>query len=385
MDQFKILYRDSKSKARAGILSTPHGSIETPVFMPVGTQGTIKTLTSDEVNDLGFRIILGNTYHLFLRPGLETIKKAGGLQKFMSWRHSILTDSGGYQVFSLATRCKMTEKGVEFSSYVDGTKCELSPETTTSFQLDIGSDVAMCLDVCPPFPSLKCDAKDSMERTWRWAKRCKETYQDWLVEKFPDKEQPRPLLFGITQGASFPDLRRDSAKQTAQIDFPGYSIGGLGLGEPRKLTWELLEASLEPLPLSAPHYLMGFGTPEDIWEGVERGVDMFDCVLPTRNGRSGQAFVSAGRINISNADFKEDFSTLDPSCECACCRNYSRSYLCHLFRAGELLAPRLLTLHNLHFMISLLRKIRLSIIQGSFLQEKKKYLDGLCEKEKIYS
>ncbi len=376
MNQFKITHTDSKSKARAGILTTAHGPVETPVFMPVGTQGTIKMLTSEDVADLGYKIILGNTYHLFLRPGENIIRKAGGLQKFMSWPHSILTDSGGYQVLSLAARCKMTEEGAEFSSHVDGTRCKLTPEITTQFQLNLSSDIAMCLDDCPPYPSLRADAQEGTERTLRWAARCKKTYESWLADHNKG-DGPAPLLFGITQGASFPLLRRESSKRTVELDFPGYSIGGLGVGEPRSLTWELLEASLEPLPPEAPHYLMGFGPPEDIWEAVERGVDMFDCVLPTRNGRSGQAFTAKGRINITNSEYKEDFSPLDPDCGCICCRKYTRAYLCHLFRAGELLAPRLLTLHNLSFMISLLRQIRQSIIQGNFLQAKKKYLDGL--------
>ena len=370
MNPFHIEYKDSNTKARAGRLTTPHGVIETPVFMPVGTQASVKTMGATEVNDMGYKIILANTYHLFLRPGLETLQKAGGLHKFMSWPGSILTDSGGYQVFSLATRCRMSGDGVEFSSHVDGVRHKLTPEITTGFQLDIGADIAMCLDDCPPYPSLERDAQKGMEQTLRWAERCRKTYDTFLK----GKEKIPPLLFGITQGAQFPHLREISAEKTVNIGFPGYAVGGLGVGEPKQLTWDLLEASLAPLPEEAPHYLMGFGQPEDFWEAVERGVDMFDCVLPTRNARNGLGYTSQGRVNITNAKYKEDFSPLDPECKCLTCQNYSKSYLCHLFRAGELLAPRLLTLHNLWYMIGLLRFIRKAIINGHFQLEKEKFL-----------
>ncbi|OVE77422.1 tRNA guanosine(34) transglycosylase Tgt [bacterium F11] len=370
MTPFSVEHRDPKSKARAGRLITPHGVIETPVFMPVGTQATVKTMSSDEIENMGYRILLANTYHLFLRPGLETLQKLGGLHQFMSWPGAILTDSGGYQVFSLATRCQLSEEGVVFSSHVDGKRQKLTPEITTEFQFNIGSDIAMCLDDCPPYPSLKRDAKESMEQTLRWAKRCKMTYETWL-----EAHQANPLLFGITQGASFTDLREESTQKTVEIGFPGYAIGGLGVGEPKEMTWSLLEASLRPLPEKAPHYLMGFGQPEDFWEGVQRGVDMFDCVLPTRNGRNGQAFTSRGRLQITNAPFREDTQPLDPHCSCLTCQRYSRGYLFHLFRAGELLGPRLITLHNLFYMISLLRTIRKSIIDGHFQEEKEKFLE----------
>ncbi len=371
---FTVLHRDPHSRARAGTLVTPHGVIETPVFMPVGTQGGIKTLGSSEVAEMGYRILLSNTYHLFLRPGRETLIKAGGLRRFMSWPHAILTDSGGYQVFSLATRCRISEDGVEFSSHVDGARHRLTPEITTDFQLGIGADVLMCLDDCPPYPSLEADARASMERTLRWAERCKRVYENRHSRGSGDDDFG-PLLFGITQGASFQEMRQASARRTVAIGFPGYAVGGLGVGEPRKITYELLEASLDPLPEEAPRYLMGFGQPEDMWDGVERGVDMFDCVLPTRNGRNGQAFTSQGRLNIPNAQFKEDFRPIDPSCGCPACRNHTRGYLCHLFRAGELLAPRLVTLHNLWFMIGLLRSIRTSIIHGNFQSAKQRFLE----------
>jgi queuine tRNA-ribosyltransferase len=354
MNQFHVQHQDPLTKARAGILKTPHGDIETPVFMPVGTQATVKTMDSSEIETMGYKIILGNTYHLFLRPGEDTLVNA---------------DSGGYQVFSLATRCKMSEQGVEFSSHVDGQRHWLTPEITTNFQFNIGSDIAMCLDDCPPYPTLKSDAKKSLDLTLRWAQRCKDTYAD----RFKETPGVKPLLFGITQGASFADLRKESIERMVEIDFPGYAIGGLGLGEDRAMTWEMAEASLDSMPDKAPHYMMGFGQPEDMWEGVERGVDMFDCVLPTRNGRNGQAVTSIGRINVTNARFKEDFSPLDPACPCPACKKYTRAYLCHLFRSGEMLAPRLVTLHNLWFMIGLLRTIRQSILQGQFHTAKREF------------
>jgi queuine tRNA-ribosyltransferase len=364
MNIFSVTHRDSTSKARAGVLSTAHGDIETPVFMPVGTQGSVKTLSSDDVWDMGYRIKLANTYHLFLRPGLELLQKAGGLHRFISWPGALLTDSGGYQVLSLAARCKITEEGAEFSSHIDGARCSLTPEIATNFQVAIGSDIAMCLDDCPPYPSLEKDARASLERTIRWAARCKEEWR---------RTENKTLLFGITQGAGFPELRKESASKTVELGFPGYAIGGLGVGEPRALTLELLEASLSPLPDAAPHYLMGFGQPEDMWDGVERGVDMFDCVLPTRNGRNGQAFTSTGRLNVPNAAYKEDFSPIDPECSCGVCKKYTRAYICHLFRAGELTGPRLVTLHNLSYMVGLLRTIRTSIINGNFQEKKREF------------
>lgn len=371
MNFFKVTHQSTENKARAGILETPHGAIETPVFMPVGTQGTVKTMGSEDMVGMGCKILLGNTYHLFLRPGMETLLKAGGLHKFMAYPGAILTDSGGYQVFSLASRCKLSENGVEFHSHVDGQKRLLTPEITTDFQLGIGSDIAMCLDELPPYPSLKADAQKSIELTLRWARRCKTRYENFLEKT---GSNPSPLLFGITQGANFLDLRKDSSQRTVEIDFPGYAIGGLGVGETKQEMWEFLEASVAPLPSDKPRYMMGIGLPEDMWDGVEKGVDMFDCVLPTRNGRNGQGFTSRGRVNITNAAYKEDFSPLDPDCDCPTCAQYSRAYLCHLFRAGELLGPRLVTLHNLRFMLGLLRSIRKAVIQGNFREEKQKFL-----------
>ena len=354
-------------------MQTPHGDIETPVFMPVGTQASVKTQGSEDMIAMDCKILLSNTYHLFLRPGLDTLVKAGGLHKFMSYPGAILTDSGGYQVFSLASRCKLSENGVEFHSHVDGNKRLLTPEITTDFQLGIGSDIAMCLDELPPYPSLKADAEKSMELTLRWAKRCKDSYETFLKKRNGTAGAP-PLLFGITQGANFPELRKESTRRTVEIDFPGYAIGGLGVGETKEEMWSFLEASVEPMPLDRPRYMMGIGMPEDMWEGVERGIDMFDCVLPSRNGRNGQAFTSRGRVNIPNSGYREDFSPLDAACVCPVCKRYSRAYLCHLFRTGELVGPRLVTLHNLWFMLGLLRSIRDAIKNGNFRAEKQKFL-----------
>ncbi len=369
---FEITHRDPATKARVGVLQTAHGPVETPVFMPVGTQGTVKTLGSEDLVAMGAGIILSNTYHLFLRPGLDILKQAGGLHKFMAWPNAILTDSGGYQVFSLAARCKQSEEGVEFASHVDGMRRSLTPEIATNFQLEIGADIAMCLDDCPPFPTLETDARESMEKTLRWAKRCRETY-DRFLEKNPAAGVPQ-LLFGISQGASFLDMRQESTARMAEIGFPGYAVGGLGIGEPKELMWQMLEASVSTMPDAAPHYMMGIGMPEDMWDGVERGVDMFDCVLPTRNGRNGQGFTSVGKVNVPNARYRDDFSPLDPDCPCPVCTSYTRAYLCHLFRAGELLGPRLVTLHNLWFLLRLLRRIRTSIINGNFLSSKTEFL-----------
>ena len=369
---FQITHRDTASKARAGILQTAHGPVETPVFMPVGTQGTVKTLGAEDLTAMGAGIILSNTYHLFLRPGLDILKNAGGLHKFMAWPKAILTDSGGYQVFSLAARCRQSEEGVEFQSHVDGVRRSLTPETATSFQLEIGADIAMCLDDCPPYPSLEADARESMEKTLRWAKRCRAAYDRFLAEH-PAPAAPQ-LLFGIAQGASFLEMRKESTQRMVEIGFPGYAVGGLGIGETKELMWQMLEASLAPMPDAAPHYMMGIGQPEDMWDGVERGVDMFDCVLPTRNGRNGQGFTSVGKVNIANARYREDFSPLDPDCPCPTCASYTRAYLCHLFRAGELLGPRLVTLHNLWFMLRLLRSIRTSIIHDHFHSAKTEFL-----------
>jgi queuine tRNA-ribosyltransferase len=371
---FQILQRCPDTRARLGRLQTSHGVVETPVFAPVGTQGSVKTLVSEDLEALDIQLILGNTYHLYLRPGLEVIEKAGGLHKFMSWPRAILTDSGGYQVFSLEQLRRISEDGVEFRSHIDGSLHFFSPEKAVEIQLALGSDILMCFDECPPFPCTEDRARQALEITTRWAKRCKAAF---------DAAPPRPgemsafprLLYGITQGAIYPELRRQSTLQLVDLDFPGYALGGLSLGEPRAATLEMVERSMEWLPEEKPRYLMGVGTPEDLWESVALGIDQFDCVLPTRNGRNGQLFTSRGKLNMKNAPFRADFTPPDPDCDCPLCARYTRAYLHHLFRAGELTALRLASLHNVAFLVKLMRKIRRYIADGTFRKEKNAFLN----------
>jgi len=384
MRSFEILTRCPGTHARTGRLYTAHGPIETPVFAPVGTQGAVKTLLSEDLEKLDTQLILGNTYHLYLRPGMDVIEKTGGLHSFMSWKRAILTDSGGYQVFSMEQLRKIGEEGVEFRSHIDGSLHFLSPEKTTEIQLALGSDILMCFDECPPYPCTEDRARQALELTARWAKRCKEAFKNASPTAFGGPPSPcgrgdggeAKLLFGITQGSIYPELRRESTLQLVEMDFPGYALGGLSLGEPRSATLEMIQRSMEWLPKAKPRYLMGVGTPEDIWEAVEMGIDVFDCVLPTRNGRNGQLFTSQGRLNIKNAPFREDFSPPDAQCDCDLCARYSRAYLHHLFRAGELSALRLASLHNVAFLIKLMRKIRKSITDGTFQKEKQAFLES---------
>jgi queuine tRNA-ribosyltransferase len=364
---FEVLTRCPETKARTGRLTTPHGVVETPVFAPVGTQGSVKTLLSQDLEKLDIQLILGNTYHLYLRPGVEVIQKAGGLHKFMSWSGAILTDSGGYQVFSMEQLRRISEDGVEFRSHIDGSLHFLSPEKATQIQMALGSDIIMCFDECPPYPCTEDHARRAMEITTRWAKRCKEALTPL------ESGVPGPLLYGITQGAIYPALRKESTQQLIDLDFPGYALGGLSLGEPHSATLEMVALSTDLLPEDKPRYLMGVGTPEDLWEAVGLGIDQFDCVLPTRNGRNGQLFTSTGKLNIKNAPYREDFAPPDSECDCDLCARYSRAYLHHLFRAGELSALRLASLHNVAFLIKLMRKIRQSITQGTFLKDKQKF------------
>ena len=343
--------------ARRGILRTAHGEIETPVFMPVGTQGAVKALTSQHLEEIGASIILGNTYHLMLRPGDELIARRGGLHKFIGWRKPILTDSGGYQVFSLAERRKISENGVEFRSHLDGSAHLLTPESAVDIQLNLGSDIAMVLDECPALPSTPDVIDRSLELTARWARRCR----DRFLEKKRDNAQ-----FGIVQGGTFADLRAKSAELTVSIGFEGYAIGGLSVGEPNETMYQVVEATTPRLPADQPRYLMGVGTPIDLVECVARGIDMFDCVLPTRNARNGQLFTSEGPLNIKNAPFSEDDRPADPACGCYTCRNFSRAYLSHLFKAGEMTGGTLNTLHNLSFYLDTMRRIREAIAFGRF-------------------
>jgi len=368
---FSLIYHDKSSKARLGRLCVGHGQIDTPCFMPVGTQGTVKSLSPGELRENGAQVILSNAYHLFLRPGREVIKRAGGLHRFISWDRPILTDSGGYQVFSLALLRKVTAEGVEFQSHIDGRKHFLTPEEVIRIQEDLGSDIAMPLDECVHYPCLKDQAELAMERTIAWARRSKEHILNHAAQIQNNHKQ---LLFGITQGATYEDLRRACAQQIVEIGFDGYAIGGVSVGEPRNLRYNIIDIVSELLPEDKPRYLMGVGTPLDIIEAVERGVDMFDCVVPTRYGRNGTAFTSEGKLIIRNSPFIDDFLPLDSECGCYTCRNFSRAYLRHLFNADEMLGPRLVSLHNIYFYLALMSKIREAISKDSLLKFKEEFL-----------
>lgn len=361
--RFELLKEAKDSKARLGKIHTPHGIIETPIFMPVGTRATVKAMTPEEVKNLGAQIILGNTYHLYLRPGHKLVEEAGGLHKFMNWDMPILTDSGGFQVFSLGDLRKIKEEGVEFRSHIDGSKHFISPEKSIEIQNSLGSDIMMCFDECTPYPASYEYSKHSMERTTRWAKRCKEYHKDW------DKQG----LFGIVQGGMYKDLRERSAKDLVDMDFSGYAIGGLSVGEPKELMCELLDFTTPLLPKNKPRYNMGVGTPDYLFESVIRGIDMADCVYPTRIARNGTALTSRGRIVIRNAKYSKDFSKLDPECDCYTCTNYSKAYIRHLFNVDEILGLRLTTIHNLYFLIKLMENIREAIKEDRLLEYKEEF------------
>lgn len=363
---YELIKTDPRTRARRGRLITPHSVIETPVFMPVGTAATVKAMRPEEVKEMDAQIILSNTYHLYLRPGHDVVKEAGGLHKFMNWDRSILTDSGGFQVFSLGAMRKITEEGVEFRSHIDGSKHMLSPEKSMEVQNALGSDIIMAFDECVPYPADWHYTKDSLERTTRWLKRCKEYH----------KNTENQSLFGIMQGGMYKDLRRESAKQIVDLDLPGYAIGGLSVGEPKDIMYDMLDDCTEELPKEKPRYLMGVGSPDCLFEGVERGIDMFDCVLPTRIARHGMAMTSLGRVNIKNAKYERDFTPLDPNCDCYTCRNYSKAYLRHLFKADEILSSMLMTNHNLHFLVNTMKKIRKSIEEDRFLEYKREFYDS---------
>ena len=363
---FKLIHKDKSTKARLGKLTTAHGEVNTPVFMPVGTQGTIKALSNDEVKTCGAEIILGNAYHLYLRPGLDIIRKAGGLHKFMGWDRPILTDSGGYQVFSLAKLRKLTEEGAEFSSHIDGSKHFLSPEGAIDIQMTLGSDIMMTLDECVHYPAAKDYVEQSLGLTTRWAKRSKEH-----LAKIQNKGQ---LLFGIVQGGTYLDLRKKAAEDLLRIGFDGYAIGGVSVGEPEELIHEIAGYTAALLPDDKAKYLMGLGTPPDMLEAVANGIDMFDCVVPTRNGRNGQAFTWAGDIQLRNATYKEDFRPIDETCECYACKTHTRAYIRHLFNTEELLGLRLVSLHNLHFYARLIGLCRQAIQEDRFGKFKDDFL-----------
>jgi len=359
---FKVIAQDAASAARHGSLTTPHGTIETPIFMPVGTQATVKAMTPDELREIGAQIILANTYHLYIRPGHELVARMGGLHEFMNWSGPILTDSGGFQVFSLGELRKISEEGVKFKSHLDGSAHFITPETAIAIQEALGSDIIMCFDECPPYPAEHDYLRRSLELTSRWARRCKEA-----------KKRDDQALFGIVQGGMYRDLREQSAQELVEIGFDGYALGGLSVGEEKELMYEVMEYAIPLLPLAKPRYVMGIGAPEDLIEGIWRGVDMFDCVMPTRNARNGMLFTSFGRVNIKGAQYAEDRLPIDPECSCYVCKNYSRAYLRHLYRSGEILASRLNTYHNLHYYLALMAGARVAIKAGRFSQFRQEF------------
>ena len=370
--RYELIKKDVKTGARRGRIHTPHGIIETPVFMPVGTCGTVKAMTPEELkNEVKAKIILSNTYHLFLRPGDDLVAEAGGLHKFMNWDGAILTDSGGFQVFSLSDLRNITEEGVAFKSHLDGSKLFISPEKSISIQNNLGSDIMMAFDECVPYPADYEYTRKSMERTTRWAERCK------VANKNPDRQG----LFGIVQGGMYKDLREISARQLVDLDFPGYAVGGLSVGEPAELMYDILSYTTPFLPENKPRYLMGVGTPDYLIEAVVRGIDMCDCVLPTRIARNGTALTSQGKLVVRNATYERDFTTLDPECDCYTCRNYTRAYIRHLIKCGEILGARLLSIHNLRFLVRLMENVRKAIEEDRLLEfreefYKKYYPDG---------
>lgn len=363
--KYEFIKECKQSGARLGRLHTPHGIIDTPTFMPVGTQATVKAMTPEELKDIDAQIILSNTYHLYLRPGHRLVEKAGGLHKFMNWDRPILTDSGGFQVFSLGDLRKITEEGVEFRSHLDGSKHFLSPEKAIEIENALGADIIMAFDECAPYPADRSYVKNSLERTTRWAKRCKEAHAK------PEQQ----ALFGIIQGGMYKDLREQSAKEIIELDFPGYAVGGLSVGEPKPLMYEVLDYTTPLMPKDKPRYLMGVGSPDCLIEGAIRGIDMFDCVLPTRIARNGTAMTSLGKVVIKNAKHVEDFTPLDPNCSCNTCKNYSKAYLRHLYKAEEILSARLVTYHNLYFLIELMRNVREAIRQDRLLDYRREFFE----------
>ena len=354
--EFELLHVCKQTGARRGRLHTPHGVIETPVFMPVGTQASVKTMTPEELEDCGAQIILSNTYHLHLRPGEGLVARAGGLHRFMHWDKPILTDSGGFQVFSLADLRKVEERGVQFRSHLDGSQRFIGPEESIAIQQALGSDIMMQFDECSPYPCDYARAKDAMHRTLRWLERCMKA---WTHE--------HQALFGIVQGAFYADLRVACAREMAGLDLPGFGIGGLSVGEPKEVMYDMLDRMMPYMPQGKPRYLMGVGSPDCLIEGVLRGVDMFDCVLATRVARNGTVFTHDGRLVVRNAKYAEDFTPLDPDCDCYACRNYTRAYIRHLFKAGEILALRLNSIHNIYFLTKMMAEMRAAIEADSLM------------------
>jgi len=366
---FTLKTTDPASKARAGILHTRRGDIETPIFMPVGTQGTVKGVSPAELRDLGAQVILGNTYHLHVRPGEKLIARQGGLHQFMAWDRPILTDSGGFQVFSLTKLRKITEAGAHFQNHLDGTPTFIGPEESMAIQRDLGSDIVMTFDECPPYPCTHEDAAKSLDLTLRWAERCKAW---WNTQP----EDTRPLVFGIVQGSSYQDLREKSARGLVDIGFDGYAVGGVSVGEPEPEMMKAVEHAEPFLPSDRARYAMGLGTPPQMVEMVARGIDMFDCVLPTRLARNGTAFTEKGTIALKNAGFAEDPAPIEEGCACYACKNFTRAYLRHLIKAEEILGLRLVSLHNLHFYLHLMRRTRQAILDGTFTDFRHAFVSG---------
>jgi queuine tRNA-ribosyltransferase len=362
---FKLLKISRGGEARLGELNTPHGSVSTPVFMPVGSQATVKAVTPVHLREIGIKMILSNMYHLYLRPGIDIVRKMGGLHHFMDWERAILTDSGGFQIFSLARLREINDEGVKFRSHIDGSEHFITPEMDIQFQEALGADVIMALDICPSFQDKPEKVKEATERTHKWAVRCLNA-----------RRRHDQALFGIIQGGFNPEWRQDSARYLTSLDFPGYAIGGLSLGEPKEMSREMINITVPLLPGNKPRYLMGVGSPEDILEGVAQGIDMFDSVLPTRVARNGGLFTAQGRLNIRNSMWKEASVPVDPACNCYTCRHFSAAYLHHLFRAEEILAYTLATIHNLNFMHNFMIQVRESIAQDNFNAFKEKFLAG---------
>ncbi|MEG1603163.1 MAG: tRNA guanosine(34) transglycosylase Tgt [Cloacibacillus sp.] len=368
MFEYKLIAECPETGARAGEFTTPHGVIKTPVFMPVGTQATVKSMTPPELEEMGAQIILGNTYHLNMRPGEDIVAEAGGLHRFMGWNHPILTDSGGFQVFSLSKLNKIGEEGVEFRSHIDGSKHFMRPEDSMAIQEKLGSDIAMAFDECVSLPTTEKYSREAMERTIRWAKRCSDFHS-----------RTDQALFGIVQGALYEHQRIECIERLEEIGFPGYGIGGLSVGESHAEMYRVLDALSPHMPKAKPRYLMGVGFPTNLVEGVARGIDMFDCVLPTRNGRNGQVLTRLGKMNIKNQGFARDFTPVDPTCGCYVCRNFTRAYLRHLYTAGEMLSARLCSWHNLHFLVNLMHDARAAIIDGRFPAFRRQFMETFME------
>jgi len=363
--KFEIVARDSQSEARAGVLYTPHGAVQTPAFMPVGTQASVKTVSPHELRDMGTQIILSNAYHLYLRPGHTIVAEAGGLHRFMNWHGPILTDSGGFQVFSLAALNEVNDDGVRFQSHIDGSRHAFTPELAVEVQQALGADIAVALDQCLPHGAERQQVEEAVRRTVLWAKR-----------SLSARKAENQALFGVIQGGTHRDLRMRCVEEITAMEFDGYAVGGVSVGEPKPLVYEITQYTARALPAGKPRYLMGVGPPEDVLEAVERGIDMFDCVMPTRNARNGSLFTRWGRTNIENRQYESDFRPVDEQCGCYTCRNFTRAYLRHLFKASEILALRLNTLHNLYFMLQLLAQIRESVTRNDFGSFKKEFLAG---------